>query len=103
MNQLEKSPHEREIRRLEPRMLPRHRRALEGVAARLTDERPAPAPAFLARLEDRVGELDEADYDRPRASGPTHWRLGTAVFVALGLALLVVAALMVAAGAPGGH
>ena len=35
--------------------------------------------------------------------GPTRWGLGTAVCLALGLALLVVAALMVAAGAPGGH
>ena len=97
------SPHEREIRDLEPHMLRRQLRALELTAARLSDERPAPAPAFVARLEGRIGELDASDYDRPRPSGAAQWGLGAAVCLALGLALLVVAALMVAAGAPGGH
>ena len=99
---MNKSPHEREIRDLEPHMLRRQLRALELTAARLSDERPAPAPAFVARLEGRIGELDASDYDRPRPQ-PRWWGLGTAVCLALGLALLVVAALMVAAGAPGGH
>jgi hypothetical protein len=103
MNRFDKSPHEREIRDLEPHMLRGQVRALERTAARLSDERPDPAPAFVARLEGRIGELDAADYDRPRASGPVRWGLGTAVCLALGVALLVVAALMVAAGAPGGH
>jgi hypothetical protein len=98
---MDKSPHEREIRDLEPHMLRRQLRALELTAARLSDERPAPAPAFVARLEGRIGELDASG--RPRPSGPTRWGLGTAACLALGLALLVLAALMVAAGAPGGH
>ena len=95
---MNKSPHEREIRDLEPHMLRRQLRALELTAARLSDERPAPAPAFVAR----IGELDASDYDRPRPSGAVRWGLGTAVCLGLGLALLVVAALMVAAGASAG-
>ena len=95
-------PHEREIRDLEPHMLRRQLRALELTAAR---QRRAAGPGTGLRrpARGRIGELDASDYDRPRPSGPVRWGLRTAVCLALGLALLVVAALMVAAGAPGGH
>ena len=41
---------------------------------------------------------------RPRdVSVPSSWRLGSAACVLLGFGLLLVAALLVAGGAPGGH
>ena len=103
MSPSDNSQHGREIRRLEPHMLERQRRALERIAARLDAQRPGPPPEFVELIEGRIGELDLADYEAPRASGPTRWWLGATAFLALGLGLLVVAALMVAAGAPGGH
>ena len=98
MNVFSSGQHEREIRRLDPNILPAQLRALELVAARLSDQRPAPDQAFVARLEDRIAELPR-DADQPRGyARRSSWRLGTAVCLALGFGLLLVAALLVAGG-----
>ena len=97
------SEHEAELRALEPHILPRQLRALERTAARLDDARPTPDPVFLARLEAGIAELP-SEAARPRdVSVPSSWRLGSAACVLLGFGLLLVAALLVAGGAPGGH
>ena len=84
---------------LEADILPRQLRALEQVAGRLQDERPRPAPAFLARLDDRIRGTAPGT-DTPL---PAQWRLWAALTLTSGLVLLVVVALLVAAGEPGGH
>jgi hypothetical protein len=78
--------------RLEPHILPRQRRALERVAGRLQEERPAPDPEFRDWLGDRV-----AEWDAGRATGGlAGWRLGAALYLgAAGLLLLVAAILAV--------
>jgi hypothetical protein len=99
MNSDRKEPSGKLSDDLEPNILPRQRRALERVAARLTAKRPAPSPGFRASLDGRVREL--VGHARgPTASG---WRLSTALLLGLGFASLVVVAILVAAGEPGGH
>jgi hypothetical protein len=84
-----------ELRReLEPNILPRQLRALDRVAARLIEERPVPADGFRDRLEGRVRELA----DQTHSPGSPTWRLGAAICLASGLALLLVAAILSAAG-----
>jgi hypothetical protein len=84
---------------LEADILPRQLRALERVAGRLRDERPTPAPAFRARLDNRIrGTAPGTD-----APAPAPWRLWAALTLTSGLVLLVAVALLVAAGEPGGH
>ncbi|MCD6016177.1 MAG: hypothetical protein K0R88_2261 [Solirubrobacterales bacterium] len=98
MNVFSSGQHEKEIRQLEPQILPRQLRALELIAARLSDQRPAPDQAFVARLEDRIAGLPR-DTDQPRDYAPrSSWLLGTAVCLAIGFGLLLVAALLVAGG-----
>jgi hypothetical protein len=98
MNVFSSGQHEREIRRLDPSILPRQLRALERVAERLSDQRPAPDQAFVARLEGRIAELPR-ETDQPGGyARRSSWRLGTAVCLALGFSLLLVAALLVAGG-----
>ena len=75
---------------LAPNIMPRQMRALEQVATRLLDERPSPDPAFRTQLDGRVREL-AAGIHGPK---PWHWRLGAAVCLVSGLALLVVAVIL---------
>jgi hypothetical protein len=90
----------RELRdELDANILPRQRRALELLADRLSDERPLPGPALWERLDDLMRELPA----RTGVPRPASWRLWAALSLASGLALLVVVALLVAAGEPGGH
>ncbi|MGH2950655.1 MAG: hypothetical protein ACRDKX_01250 [Solirubrobacterales bacterium] len=95
MNRLDSRKHAAELRgELEPNILPRQLRALERVAARLIDERPAPPPRFRDRLEGRVRELATQTH----SPGPPTWRLGAAICLGSGFALLFVAAILSAAG-----
>jgi hypothetical protein len=76
--------------RLEPHILPRQRRALERVAGRLREERPAPDPEFRAWLDGRVSEWESA-----RAGGGlAGWRLGAALYLGGAALLLLVAAVL---------
>jgi hypothetical protein len=75
---------------LDPNIMPRHMRALEEVATRLLDERPAPDPAFRAQLDGRMRELGAGI----RGGIPSYWRLGAAVCLLLGLALLIAAVIL---------
>jgi hypothetical protein len=84
---------------LEPNILPRQLRALQGVASRLSDGRPAPTPEYRARLDGRMRELA----DQARVTAPSNWRLPGALLFGSGLALLLLVAILVAAGAPGGR
>jgi len=77
---------------LEPNVLPRQLRALERVAARLVADRPPPTEAFRAQLDARIGEMGV----RTRGGAPWRWRLGAAICLMLGLALLAVAAILAA-------
>jgi hypothetical protein len=84
---------------LEPNILPRQLRALERVAARLSDQRPAPSPDFRSRLDARVRELAK----HARAPATTSWRLPGALLLGSGLGVLLLVAFLVAIGAPGGR
>jgi hypothetical protein len=77
---------------LEPNVLPRQLRALEQVAARLVADRPPPAAPFRAQLDARIREVGV----RTRGGAPWRWRLGAAICLVLGLALLAVAAILAA-------
>jgi hypothetical protein len=89
---------------LEPNILPRQLHALGRVAARLDDERPLPAQDFKARLADRIRALTPGGVVPRTADSPfARWRLWAAVWLAAGLGLLVLVAILVAAGEPGGR
>ena len=75
---------------LDPNIMPRQMRALEEVATRLLNERPAPDPAFRAQLDGRMRELGAGI----RGGSPSYWRLGAAVCLLSGVALLVVAVIL---------
>jgi hypothetical protein len=82
---------------LDPNIMPRHMRALEEVATRLLDERPDPDPAFRAQLDGRMRELGAGI----RGGMPSYWRLGAAVCLLLGLALLIAAVILALQLGPG--
>jgi hypothetical protein len=75
---------------LDPNIMPRQMRALEEVATRLLNERPAPHPAFRAQLDGRMRELGAGI----RGGMPSYWRLGAIVCLLSGLALIVVAVIL---------
>jgi hypothetical protein len=79
--------------------MPAQRRALERVATRLTAERPVADPDFRAGLDARIHELA----GESRGSAAFGWRLWTVVCLVSGLALLLLAVLLVATGEPGGR
>jgi hypothetical protein len=98
VNPSDSGEHTAELRELEPNILPAQRRALERVAVRLSAERPVADPAFRAELDARMHELAGG---APAAS--RSWRLWAGVCLASGLALLLLAVVLVVIGEPGGH
>jgi hypothetical protein len=99
VNPSDSGEHTAELRELEPNILPAQRRALERVAVRLSAERPVADPAFRAELDARIHDLAGG---APAASR-WGWRAWAAVCVVSGLALLLLAVILVVIGEPGGH
>jgi predicted RecB family endonuclease len=99
LTRLGRNDHRAELRELEPNVLPAQRRAIERVAVRLSSQRPAPRPAFLAELDARIQGLPRRD----GGPAPSSRRLWTWVCLASGLALLLLAVLLVVLGEPGGY
>ena len=99
VNRSRSDDHRAELRELEPNTLPAQRRALERVAVRLSSQRPVPDSAFLAELDARIHGLPQRSGTPAASSG----RLWTWVCLASGVALLLLAVLLVVIGEPGGH